>query len=128
MTARMLTLYTACLVIAGCAVGPADPSFTFEGTITSRTPFYGASGAPGTGIDTLPAMLVEGDPSSPTDPLCASSAAFFLRDVKRLVFANGAPARLDDLSVGVRVRVWWDGSQLDSCPPKRRADMITILS
>jgi hypothetical protein len=128
MITRMLTLYAACLVVSGCAVEPADPSFAFEGTITSREPFYGAAAPPGTGIDTLPAMLVEADPGSPADPLCANTATFFLRDVKRLAFANGAPARLDDLSVGARVRVWWDGSQLDSCPPKRRADMITILS
>jgi hypothetical protein len=51
-----------------------------------------------------------------------------LQRVKLIMFSNGAPARLDDLTLGVRVRVSWDGSQLDSCPPKRSADAIVILS
>jgi len=120
MTAHRLTCYAAYLVLAGCAVEPANPALIFEGSITSRAPFYG-------GADTLPAMLVRADPGTPSDQVCENLAAFFLRDVKRLAFANGMPARVDDLRVGAHVRVWWDGSQLDTCPPRRRADVITIL-
>ena len=120
MTLHRLTCYAAYLILTGCAVEPANPSLVFEGTIMSRAPFYG-------GADTLPAMLVDSDPGASPDQSCGNRAAFFLRDVKRLAFANGMLARVDDLRIGARVRVWWDGSQLDSCPPRRRADRITIL-
>ncbi len=126
MTSRFVILSVACVVLAGCRAEPVRPSLVFEGVITSRQPFVG--GVQGGGVDTVPAMLVEAIPGSSPNESCTNSAAFSLRDVKLLVFANEAPARLEDLTVGARVRVLWDGSQLDSCPPKRRADAITILS
>jgi hypothetical protein len=125
MAPRIGNQYVTLVILAGCTAEPAGPSFIFEGTITSREPFvYGS-------VDTLPAMLVETHPGSAPDASCTNGAVFFLRDLKRLAFADGRVAGLaglDDLAVGVRVRVWWDGSQLDSCPPKRRADAVTILS
>ena len=126
MTTRIVGTYMACAVLAGCSAEPVRPSLAFEGVITSLQTFLG--GVQGGGVDTVPAMLVELVPGDPPNESCSNIATFFLRDVNSLVFANEAPASLEDLSVGVRVRVLWDGSQLDSCPPKRRADAITILS
>jgi len=47
--------------------------------------------------------------------------------VRRNAIGERIDARVRDLTVGTRVRVWSDGAVADSCPAQARAEAVEIL-
>jgi len=128
MVARHVAVALA-LGLCACITDPQSAGSPFEGIVTSRAPrLVGIPTAAGVRIDSLPAMVVEVDPTEPVDPRCSNVSHHGLGAVQELRFSNGLPAHLSDLVIGARVRVWWSGVQNDSCPPQRGADRVVILS
>jgi len=114
---RSLSLYivASLLLTPGCG-GPTAPSGRYvEGVITSLN-FQ----------DPLRTMLVDSDPGADQNQLCETAAYYTLGSDTRIYRLGGGSLTRQDLAVGKRVSVEYDGSQLDSCPPIRAAQNVFV--
>ena len=103
------------LVVLGCSDPTAPRGLYEEGIITSLN-FQ----------DPLRTMLVDSDPGTDPDPLCETAAYYTLGNDTRIYRLGGGSLTQQDLAVGKRVSVEYDGSQLDSCPPIRAAQNVFV--
>lgn len=76
--------------------------------------------------DPLRTMLVDSDPGAGPDQLCEKAAYYTLGSGTHIYRLGGGRLGPQDLAVGKRVSVEYDGSQLDSCPPIRAAENIFL--
>lgn len=114
---------TTVALVLGCAsaTSEANPPF-LRGVITSRAPkLIGVQN----GVDSIPAMFVDGRGIWPASEPCAAQAQLTIASGTQ-VLRNGERADTAQLVVGQRVTVWVDGVVLESCPPQAGASKVVL--
>ena len=110
---KLVPFFAAALVSCASPTSP-DPS-AFVGVITAFRS--------GTAV---PTMLVRNGPLGEPDSQCERSAYYTVWSNTEIYRLGGGRLGPDALLVGTTVSVEWDGFQLDSCPPVRRARRIFV--
>lgn len=118
-----LAAWLCALLSPACASSVAHSEAPFlRGIITSRAPILMGVGG---GIDTLPAMFVDGVGIWPAVEPCAAQARLAIGG-RTLVLRHGMPVDTAQLVVGQRVAVWIGNAVLESCPPQASAIRVVL--
>ena len=121
MVPRRLALFLAVVVpLCGCDIGN-DPYL--RGVITSRAPK--TLGKVGGGVDSIPAMFVDGTGIWPAPRPCSAMATLWIGS-RTQVWRHGMPSDTAQLKVGRRVTVYITGFEETSCPPSAAAARVDI--
>ena len=120
---RILVCSISAALALACRSDLADSEAPFlRGTITSRAPIvYGGQ----YGLDSIPAMFVDGVGIWPAAEPCAAQARLSIgRNTQ--VSRRGVPVDTGQLAIGQRVTVWISGVVLESCPPQASAVRVVL--